>query len=64
MKKIMLILAITTLMGSCAYNRAMKLCQNKCLPHTAIRVEYNYSNDQYDRCVCNNSIKLIPLKDK
>jgi hypothetical protein len=50
-----LIVAALTIFMACAtskYDRAVKTCNTKCYPQVVLSVEYNYSNNRYDKCVC------------
>ena len=50
-----LIVVALTLFTACAtskYDRAVKNCNTKCYPQVVISVDYNYSNNRYDKCVC------------
>ena len=49
------IIIAATILTACAtgkYDRAMRTCNTKCYPQVAVGVEYNYSNNRYDKCVC------------
>lgn len=50
-----LFVAALILFVACAtskYDRTVKSCNTKCHPQVVLGVEYNYSNNRYDKCVC------------
>lgn len=57
MKKI---IAVALLAAGCAsYNKALIKCEKKCGEHPVSRVEYNYSNNRYDICICEEANNVV-----
>ena len=52
MFKLLSALLILTSCASGRYERALTSCGTKCYPQVAVSVEYNYSSNRYDKCVC------------
>ena len=49
------IIMATVILTACAtskYDRALKTCNTKCYPQVAVSVDYNYTNNRYDKCIC------------
>lgn len=61
MKK--LIAAALLTVGCASYSKALIKCEKKCGGHPVTRVEYNYSNNRYDICICEES-KDVVLTDE
>jgi hypothetical protein len=55
-------IAVALLVCGCAsYNKALVKCERKCLPRKVTRVEYNYANNRYDVCICQELGEMKPL---
>ena len=52
MYKFFIIAAILAGCATSKYDRALRTCTVKCHPQIAVRVEYNYNNNRFDKCVC------------
>jgi hypothetical protein len=49
--------------GAKGYDRALDKCKLKCYPYAVRSVEYNFSNNRYDICMCNLTIKVEPMSE-
>ena len=62
MKKI--ITAALLAIGCATYNKAFVKCEKKCGEHPVSRVEYNYSNNRYDICICEKGTDAILTEEE
>lgn len=49
------------MLSACAtskYDRALRTCKVKCHPQVAVSVDYNYSNNRYDKCICSTEYDI------
>jgi len=49
------IIIVAVMFSACVtskYDRALRTCNTKCYPQIAVSVDYNYSNNRYDKCIC------------
>jgi len=62
------ILAVALLAVACKcttpYNKALQRCITKCTPSVVARVDYNFNNNRYDKCVCNTHLLEKELEDE
>lgn len=49
--------------GDKGYNKALDKCVKKCYPSVVRSVEYNFSNNRYDKCVCNLATKVEEINE-
>lgn len=55
------IIIAVTMLSACAtskYDRALRTCKVKCHPQVAVSVDYNYSNNRYDKCICSTEYDI------
>jgi hypothetical protein len=61
------ILIAAALASSCygdkGYNKSLDKCAKKCYPHVVRSVEYNFSNNKYDKCVCNLDTRVEEINE-
>ena len=61
--KIVIVFALTML-ASCKtpYDKALEKCRAVCLPKVVRSVEYNFSNNRFDKCICNTNLEEKELE--
>lgn len=64
MKKLGMIVLALALEGCLSYNKALVKCEKKCIPNSVKVVDYNYSTNRYDVCICNKSLEVKPLSEE
>ena len=64
MKAVLLLMFALASTGCLSYNKAMVKCERKCLPNTVKAIDYNYSTNRYDVCVCNLKNEVKPLTEE